>query len=53
MKSIGAGKAHRDLKEPDGWTFSSLRKMLHPATRDRGAEWMRGVSTQGLGGSGE
>lgn len=45
--------AYRDLKEPEGWQFSSLRKMLHPAARERGGENMRGVSTQGLGGSGE
>jgi hypothetical protein len=41
------------LKEPEGWVFSSLRKMLHPAARERGGEEMRGVSTHGLGGSGE
>jgi hypothetical protein len=27
--------------------------MLHPAAREMGGEKMRGVSTQGLGGSGE
>lgn len=44
---------YRDLKEPEGWVFSSLRKMLHPAARERGGEKRRGVSTQGLGGSRE
>lgn len=39
----------RDLNEPEGWRFSSLRYMLHPAERERGREWMRGVSIQGLG----
>ena len=47
------GGAYRDLKEPEGWVFSSLRKMLHPAAREMVGEKRRGVSTQGLGGSGE
>lgn len=46
-------QAYRDLKEPEGWTFSSFRKILHPAARDRGGEKMSGVSTHGLGGTGE
>ena len=49
----GREGAYRDLKEPEGWVFSSLRKMLHPAAREMGGEKRRGVSTQGLGGSGE
>jgi hypothetical protein len=57
----------RDLKEADGWRFSSLRKMLllkglavvlrnwrgreyHPASRERAAERIRGVWTQGFWG---
>ncbi len=53
MVWCGGGVAYRDLKEPEGWVFSSLRKMLHPAAREMVGEKMRGVSTQGLGGSGE
>lgn len=42
----------RDLKEPEGWRFSSLRKMRHPAALDRAADSINGVETHGLGKSG-
>jgi len=45
-------RAYRDLNEPEGWRFSSLRKMLHPADWESGIERMSGVSIHGLGGSG-
>lgn len=38
----------RDLKEPLGWTFSSLRKMRQPAAREREADSTRGVWIHGV-----
>jgi len=38
----------RDLKEPEGWRRSSLRK-IHPAALERLADSTRGVLRQGLG----
>ncbi len=43
----------RDLKEPDGWRFSSLRKMRQPAALERAEDSMRGVEIHGVGRSGE
>lgn len=40
-----------DLKEPDGWRFSSLRKMRQPAALERAEDSMRGVEIHGLGRS--
>ena len=39
----------RDLKEPDGCRFSSLRKMRQPAALERAEDSTRGVAIQGLG----
>ena len=39
----------RDLKEPDGCRFSSLRKMRQPAALERAEDSTRGVEIQGLG----
>lgn len=39
----------RDLKEEEGWRFSSLRKMRQPAARERTADSWRGVLRQGRG----
>ena len=36
----------RDLKEPDGWRSSSLRKMRHLAERERTVDSTSGVSIQ-------
>ena len=35
----------RYLKEPDGWKFSSLRKILQPAIFERAGDSMSGVRT--------
>ena len=39
----------RDLKEPAGCRFSSLRKMRQPAALERAADSTRGVRIQGVG----
>lgn len=39
----------RDLKEPDGWRFSSFRKMRQEAALERAEDSMSGVVIQGLG----
>jgi len=39
----------RDLKEPAGWRFSSLRNMRQPAAMERAEDSIRGVEIQGLG----
>lgn len=39
----------RDLKEPEGWRFSSLRWISQPADLESVGEWIRGVRRQGLG----
>ena len=41
----------RDLKEPAGCRFSSLRKMRLPAALERAADSTRGVSIHGVGRS--
>ena len=39
----------RDLKDPPGWRFSSLRKMRLPAEAERVGDSIRGVRIQGVG----
>jgi hypothetical protein len=36
------------LKEPLGWVFSSLRRILQPARVERGVLFIRGVGIQGF-----
>jgi hypothetical protein len=43
----------RDLKDPDGCRFSSLRCIWHPASFDRRVEWFNGVFLQGHGSVGD
>lgn len=42
----------RDLNDPDGCRFSSLRWIWQPACLERVGEWMSGVWRQGVGRSG-
>lgn len=41
----------RDLNDPDGCRFSSLRWIWQPACLERVGEWMSGVWRQGVGRS--
>jgi hypothetical protein len=38
----------RDLKEPLGWVFSSFRRIVQPASVERGVLFIRGVGIQGF-----